>query len=594
MQKISRVHVANYGAQNAWFDGLTFDFNDPATGEPCDAVINLENGGGKTTLLGFIFSCFETRQEKFLKHMQDKKHRFAEYFSRDGTPGFLVMEWSMPPKFAGGKPCRLVLGQVVAVKSAAEREEVERQFFAFEATSKFGFESVPAAGLAAAPAQTMAEFLKWMHEAEKIASDFFHTRIQDDWQKHLGARSIDLDMLRLQVEFSAQEGGIDASFLTFHDEANFLKKFFGLTLDAEKCAAVRQVVVGACDTLRKKPQLDRRLAELTRLSGVMKAFFEAATVYEGTREKRAALDRSAAGLRAALLARAVSDEAAMSAHTQEAQSEDEKAAASTKRASESEARALTLRMLQLQRAFDDTEAAQQKAERAAADSERELRIIHGARALVHLEETRTRLNELQTLEEAEREGLKPARMQAEVQGALLRHALEREQNRLSELVRSAKECETAAANTMIELKESSKQLNERVGNLNRTQGTLQGDENRFRAAHQRLRDASLLAGPDEASAAAIKRHGETLAEVRAALAQANGEENRFLVAERVHRAEAEAARLDAERHLRDKAQAERFVAKGEAERERLSQLVVLRAAVEADVVDPHSPAVLVA
>ena len=45
------------------------------------------------------------------------------------------------------------------------------------------------------------------------------------------------------VEFSAQEGGIDASFLTFHNETDFLRKFFGLTLDAEKCAAVRQVVV---------------------------------------------------------------------------------------------------------------------------------------------------------------------------------------------------------------------------------------------------------------------------------------------------------------------------------------------------------------
>ena len=593
MQKIARVHVANYGAQNAWYDGLTFEFNDPATNEPCDAVINLENGGGKTTLLGFIFSCFETRQERFLKHMQDKNHRFAEYFSKDGLPGFVVIEWCMPPRFAGGKPYRLVLGQVVAVRSAAEREEVERLFFAFEATPNLGFESVPASGLgAAAPAQSMTEFLKWAHGAAKVASDFFQTKIQEDWQKHLVARSIDLDMLRLQVEFSAQEGGIDASFLTFHNEADFLKKFFGLTLDAEKCAAVRQVVVGACDTLRKKPVLDRRLNELTRLSGVMKPFFDAATLFEMARNERAALDRSAAALRAALLAKAVSDEAAMSAHAQDVQTEEAKAATGETRARDSHLRGLTLRLLQLQRAFYDTEAAQHKAEREAEDRERELRMIHGARALVHVEETRTRVGELQTLEEAEREGLKPARMQAEVQGSLLRNALQREDERLSAVVRSAAERETAARNRLDELKESVRQLNERVGSLNRTQGTLHGDEVRFKIARERLRKDGLLVELEEGSASATRRTDQLLAEARAALAQANSEESHSLEAERSYRGAAEAARLEEDALRREQGQLKAFLAKGEGERERLSQLAVLRTAVEAEVADPDSPALL--
>lgn len=594
MQKISKVHVANYGAEDAWYDGLTFDLTDPDTGEPCDVVINLENGGGKTTLLGFIFSCFETRQERFLKHLQNKNHRFSEYFSRDGAPGFLIVEWSMPPKYAGGEPYRLVLGQAVAVRSAAERDELDRHFFAFEATAKLGFNSVPAPGLAEEPAHSIAELLKWMHNAEKSASDFFHTRVQEDWHKHLGARSIDIDMLRLQVDFSAQEGGIDASFLKFHNEVDFLQKFFALTLDTEKCAAVRQVVVGACDTLRRKPALDRRLTALTRFSATMKPFADAATTYEVAREEQMSLQRSAAGLRAALLAKAVSDEAAMGAHAEEAEEQERKTTSSAKRAKECEARALTLKQLQLRRAFDDTEAAQAKAERDVADRKREQRLVHGAKAFVVLEEAKSRVTELQSFEEAEREGLKPARMQAEVQGALLRFSLQGEENRLLNVVRLIEAKEAGARDRLVELRSALHQLNERIGGLNRTQGILQRDEERFFDAHARLCEDGLLLDEAEGSAAAIARVEHLLAGEQGALAQANGDERRFLETERSLRAQAEAARSESDGHGRERVQLETFVAKGEGERERLSQLSVLRAAVESDVADPDSPAVMAA
>ena len=62
MQKITRIYVGNYGIDMAWYDGIVFDMADPDSGEPTDTIINLENGGGKTTLLSFIFSCFETGQ----------------------------------------------------------------------------------------------------------------------------------------------------------------------------------------------------------------------------------------------------------------------------------------------------------------------------------------------------------------------------------------------------------------------------------------------------------------------------------------------------------------------------------------------------
>ncbi len=60
MQKISRIYLGNCGYTTAWYDGVTLDLTDPDSGLPTDTIINLENGGGKTSLLSLIFSCFET------------------------------------------------------------------------------------------------------------------------------------------------------------------------------------------------------------------------------------------------------------------------------------------------------------------------------------------------------------------------------------------------------------------------------------------------------------------------------------------------------------------------------------------------------
>lgn len=105
MQKISRIYIGNCGYPTAWYDGVTFDLTDPDSLVPSDTVINLENGGGKTTLLSLIFSCFETSQDRFLKHIQNKNNHFSQYFSPDGLPGVIMVEWLMPARTVGGYSC---------------------------------------------------------------------------------------------------------------------------------------------------------------------------------------------------------------------------------------------------------------------------------------------------------------------------------------------------------------------------------------------------------------------------------------------------------------------------------------------------------
>src|SRR5437763_837590 len=111
MHRISRIYVGNYGHKMCWYDGLLLNFLDEDSGEPADFIINLANGGGKSTLLAGIFSCFETKQQRFLKHLQESRNAFAQYFSSDGLPGFIIVEWVLP----GSTPNswrRIVTGQV--------------------------------------------------------------------------------------------------------------------------------------------------------------------------------------------------------------------------------------------------------------------------------------------------------------------------------------------------------------------------------------------------------------------------------------------------------------------------------------------------
>src|SRR6185369_9987543 len=155
MQKISRIYLAACGYRTAWYDGNIIPLTDPGSGEPTDTIIQLENGGGKTTLLGLIFSCFETEQNRFLKHLQSKNHRFSQYFDQNGIPGFIVVEWLMPPRTAGASPYRLIVGQAVSVRNTTEPADVDRLFFAFKEQADLTLESIPAPNLGSPPATNL-------------------------------------------------------------------------------------------------------------------------------------------------------------------------------------------------------------------------------------------------------------------------------------------------------------------------------------------------------------------------------------------------------------------------------------------------------
>lgn len=594
MQKITRIYVGNYGINMAWYDGVTFDLTDPANGEPTDTIINLENGGGKTTLLSFIFSCFETNQERFLKHIQNSNHRFSQYFAKDGLPGVVLIEWLMPARVAGGAPYRLVLGQAVAVRANPDREDVDRVFFSFEAREGLSFESVPAPKLVGTPATSIAELTRWMHEAHKEDPDFFHTRTQHDWQQHLrDERLIDVGMLQLQVNFSAQEGGIDTGFLTFTSEPEFIRKFFDLTLDADRSASVRAAVVSTCDKLRRKPHFQQCLTELSKLQTSLTQFNEAAQGFTVAKATQDQATRQGAGLVRSLEALTRERSQSMQDETAKALEQDGLALEKDAGARSHNADSVSLTALRYQRRAQATQAQKTKTQESLTLAKTRLLHMQAAQARGELEALDVQLRGLDEQALAAQSALEPWRDNVEKQGALLRRALFVAETALRDSAKACAEQRTTSQKDRSTLEQELGALSKTEQSLVREQAALAAALDAYQVALDQLRSTGLLEANEETQGAIERLQGAAIGQ----RAQAQS----FLNAAKTARDEEQVLQLSAKTEFqtctRLKAEVpayERFIADAQSQREQLSQLAILRQAAEAETADPESPALMTA
>lgn len=296
--RISRIYVDRFGSPTSWYEQITLDLCEPVSGEAIDSCMNLENAGGKTSLLSYIFSCFEPKQERWLQHLQSKAHSFRDYFSRDVRPSFMAIEWIMPPRSPNGRPYRLVVGQAVQLKESADRaSEVDRRFFAFESSSGLAWEHLPVPGISIAPVQSMQEFLNWAHHTARLESqgDYYMTFNQGDWVTHLEQRRlIDVELLRMQLSFNSREGGSEEGFLSFSSESDLISKLLHLSMNQEHTVALRDMVAQTMDRLKSKPKYEARLHQLQLLQAAMKPFAENAAKLMGAKAALVELEQDAA------------------------------------------------------------------------------------------------------------------------------------------------------------------------------------------------------------------------------------------------------------------------------------------------------------
>ncbi len=279
---------------------------------------------------------------------------------------------------------------------------------------------------------TMAEFSRWVHdEQKKHPGDVYVTRKQGDWQRHLkDERLIDIEMLQMQVSFSAQEGGFDTGFLNFHSEIEFLRKFFHLTLDTQRATAVRDGVASTCDKHRRKPQYQKRLTELTKFRGVLNVFAQAAQEFQN-----AAAQQKGVLVEGARLACALQDRSAerREANRNEKTYEGEQrafAAAAVKGLVPLHQERLHCNVALAPTTRGRTSGRKDTADKLVKDLKDKHKHVRAARSQQEIQALATRIEEMEALASLALEGLKPVRDHVETQGALLRRALHNEEQAL--------------------------------------------------------------------------------------------------------------------------------------------------------------------
>ncbi|MEW5744416.1 MAG: hypothetical protein AB1805_03105 [Nitrospirota bacterium] len=593
MQRISRIYVGRFGSNTAWYEHHLFDLTDPDTQETTDTVFNLENGGGKTSLLSFIFSMFDPKQERWLQHLQKKELRFTDYFARDGRPSFLIMEWDMPARAADLFDYKLIIGQSVALKESTERgTDVDRCFFAFEATKDMGLEEIPAPGLTDTPVRSMTEFTQWMQQASKRAGDFHHTKTQDDWVKHLNYRLLDTELLRMQVDFNSSEGGMEKGFLTFNTEIDLLRRFLWLTLDQERSATVRDAVAQTADKLKSKPKYERRLEQLIRLQSVMVPFAETATQYETADAVHKETQRQAAGIAVALLKHREQRQRSMQEKTSYALTQDGIVKTSQDIAAQHQNDIIALRGLLYDRKVAAAAEKHGASKEALEKGAHRLRCVEGTEAMVHVEAARERVKELEALYESEREGLKPARQQAEIQGSLFSCALHSAEKAALQRKGQAEEAERIAKSLIAALKGQQSDTHKEIIALSTEEGQLIQFLETYQTQRDRLRQELLLQPDDADSSSALKRLRQQLKGLEEQLVNFHKEHQELDAKERTLRQGASEEALAAA-HAHAEQEAHRTVlAAGEALRDALRQDSSLCTAADAEEVDPDSQVLL--
>lgn len=590
MQRITRIYLGNCGYSMAWYDGTVLDLVDPETQEPTDTIFNLENGGGKTSLLALIFSCFDTSLDRFLKHLQNKNNHFSQYFSQDGLLGFILVEWEMPARTAGDAPYRLVVGQAVSIKPSADGPEADRLFFSFEAVRNLTLESVPAPKLASNIVNTMAEFSRWIHEEQKQHPDVYFTRKQADWQRHLREeRLIDLEMLQMQVNFSVQEGGFDTGFLNFTSESAFLQKFFHLTLDGQRASAVREAVAIACDKLRRKPSYQARLEELGKFSTVLSTFAGKAQDYH-----RALAEQSAQAFDGARMALALQVRSAEQREKQQRElgyESDQRALAASAAADvlSYSGQATSMTSLMYLRTANAAAGRAAQAEATLETIKNDIQLMRGARALSGVQAQEAHVEELEAQAKFAEEGLLPFRAKVELQGALLRttlkHSEQIERNTSAKIARETAEREQAAAAHRSALTEDDKRHNDTTIAL----GRLLSQEELYGKELNRHVSAGRLADKRESAQTGLDRWKESHDQLRREEAAYRAQQVQHEVhAQDWQRKEVQLG-ADIGRLRGEIQNAVNFLGEGAAAREELAQLPVAQLAIESDTVDPDSP-----
>ena len=309
MPRITRIHFAGLGHQDARFPALTLDLRD-AQGLAADTIIWAENGTGKSSLLSLYFSTFRPSQRLFLGKQAESKVRELGDYLRDRDLGFVITEWDTTDDraeaslMADGPREILLVGQALSWRGLDRSTgDLRRLFFTMRPGRDVNYDSLPVLGLGE-PVASFEAFRDWLDAQHKTQPRLaiVHTTNQTEWREHLENNHLDPELFSFQLRMNEREGGINNLFNELKRDADFIHEFLKLGFDPATAIEVRKNLDAFLPKLRRRGALELQLEFNQKVLVDLGLFVQQLGIWQTAKERGQMADRDAGALWAALFA----------------------------------------------------------------------------------------------------------------------------------------------------------------------------------------------------------------------------------------------------------------------------------------------------
>ncbi len=222
MAKLHRIHLVAVGHHEARFHPLSLRFDHQ--GVPMDAVMNLRNGGGKTSLLSLVYAVLLPGKTDFLGRVNESARTLDEYFTM-GRLGVVALELSnQVGRFT------LLLAWV-----RRDREEPPLLFSFLSGANGIPFDELPLQGLVDSPLSSLGDLERWLkdrHARNPGNVDLTVAPNYREWHTHLKKdRGVDPHLYRTHLAMNRSEGAVDEEF-KFTKTSDFVRRYLEFAIEA--------------------------------------------------------------------------------------------------------------------------------------------------------------------------------------------------------------------------------------------------------------------------------------------------------------------------------------------------------------------------
>jgi hypothetical protein len=262
------------GHPDARLEDITLRFTGP-DGRPCDSVLWLRNGGGKSSILNLVFSVLRTSRREFLGTGAEARVRHLEDYVGPSDVATVALEWELDA-LPDAEPTRVITAATLEHRRSGEGAELRRLFHALRVDPhpdlRFSLEDLPLVIQEAGRRRLLRT--NAVRDQLLAISDtspalrYSHTEVLHEWDRILESFQLDPQVFGYQLRMNHREGAADDLFRFASSEefADFLQE---MVLRAEDAEPVSQNLREFRTKLELRPRLEEERNALLRANDTL-------------------------------------------------------------------------------------------------------------------------------------------------------------------------------------------------------------------------------------------------------------------------------------------------------------------------------------